>query len=169
MPTRCRAGCICNNEVWRYANYTPQKFYDFYAAQFAHIAQKFPGKSMSYMSIPSGFPRVGAGGCYDGSAGIVCPPFPTDLPFPGGKEQTNTIIPIDMTIPGGEEQTNTIIANAFATAEGSAPGAFVVEYQGLDPVGGPNNSQVADANALGKPTMFQTSATGQVGTPGTDW
>jgi hypothetical protein len=149
LPSRCKSGCrLCNNEVWAKAGYTPDKLYAFYEEQFAHIATHFPGKSMSFMLIQAGFPRVGKYGCYENATGgMTCPPK-TPL-----KRQI---------IPGGTEQTETIINRAVAAYP---TGRFVVEHQGLDMKPGSVNKWVTDIGATGKPTMFQTSASGQVGSP----
>jgi hypothetical protein len=147
LPSRCK-GCSCNNRVWaEQAHYKPSKLYAYYADQIAHIAQQFPGKSMSYMLIQAGFPRVGQDHCYEDALGaVVCPPAAVDL-----------------TIPTGTEQTEHIINAALA----SLPvGTFVVEHQGLDMALGSVNPWVTSAGTTyGTPTMFQTSAGGQVGSP----
>lgn len=103
---------------------------------------------MSYMLIQAGFPRVGEYGCYENATrGTTCPP---GTPV---KHQT---------VPGGTEQTETIINRAVAAYP---LGRFVVEHQGLDMAPGSVNRWVTDIGATGKPTMFQTSAGGQVGSP----
>jgi hypothetical protein len=149
LPSRCKPGCdICNNRVWAEAGYRPSKLYAFYEAQIAHIAAEFPGKSIAYMLIQAGFPRVGESGCYEGTEGTTCPP--------------NT--PLDQqSIPGGTEQTETIIDRAAAAYP--KLGRFVVEHQGLDMAPGSVNRWVTDFGASGRPTLFQTSASGQVGSP----
>lgn len=149
LPTRCKPGCdICNNRVWAEAGYQPSKLYAFYEAQIRHLAQEFPGKSMAYMLIQAGFPRVGEYGCYEGATGMVCPP---DTPL----EQ--------QTVPDGTEQTETIIDRAVSAYP--ELGRFVVEHQGLDMAPGSVNRWVTDFGATGRPTLFQTSAGGQVGSP----
>jgi hypothetical protein len=149
LPTRCKVGdgCICNNQVWaEEAHYKPSKLYAFYAAQIQHIAQQFPGKTMSYMLIQAGFPRVGEGHCWaDDNNNPVCP---------------NPNAP-DLTIPGGTEQTEHIVESAIL---GMPWGTFVVEHQGLDADPASLNPWVLDYGGWGIPTMFQTSASGQVGT-----
>ena len=149
LPSRCKPACdVCNNEVWAAAGYQPSKLYAFYERQFVHIAAQFPHKSMSYMLIQAGFPRVGEFGCYENATGgTTCPP---GTPV---KHQT---------VPGGTEQTETIINGAVAAYP---LGRFVVEHQGLDMAPGSVNRWVTDIGATGKPTMFQTSAGGQVGSP----
>lgn len=151
LPTRCKvgAGCICNNQVWaEQAHYAPHKLYTYYADQITHIALTFPGKSMSYMLIQAGFPRVGEDQCWDGAAGagVTCPPAAVDL-----------------TVPQGTEQTEHIIDAAL----GSLPnGTFIVEHQGLDMDPASVNWWVTSRGMMfGTPTMFQTSAGGQVGSP----
>ena len=66
LPNGCKAGpgCICNNQKWAEAGYTPTGLQTFYGEQMARIAQEFPGKSMSYSLIQDGFPRVNNEGCY---------------------------------------------------------------------------------------------------------
>ena len=149
LPTRCKPGCaICNNQVWGAAGYQPGKLYAFYEEQIAHIADQFPGKSMSFMLIQAGFPRVGTWGCYENAnGGMNCP---LGTPF------------LHQTVPGGTEQTEAIINDAVAAYP---MGKFVVEHQGLDMAPGSVNQWVTDIGATGKPTMFQTSAGGQVGSP----
>jgi hypothetical protein len=149
LPTRCKPGCdICNNRVWAEAGYQPSKLYSFYEQQFRHLSREFPGKSMAYMLIQAGFPRVGEYGCYEDATAIVCPP---NLP------------PEQQTVPRGTEQTETIIA--MATAAYPELGRLVVEHQGLDMAPGSVNQWVTDFGATGRPTLFQTSAGGQVGSP----
>lgn len=149
LPTRCKPGCsICNNQVWARAGYQPSKLYAFYDDQIAHIAREFPGKSMSYMLIQAGFPIVGETGCYEDAGGAtVCPP---------------TVPPAQRSVPRATKQTETIIDAAVAAYP---IGMFVVEHQGLDAAPGSVNHWVTDVGNTGKPTMFQTSAGGQVGTP----
>jgi len=149
LPTRCKPGCaICNNQVWAEAGYQPSKLFAFYEDQIAHIAREFPGKSMSYMLIQAGFPIVGEAGCYEDAAGAIA--CPANVP------------PAQRTVPRATRQTETIIDAAVAA---SPLGMFVVEHQGLDAAPGSVNHWVTDVGATGKPTMFQTSAGGQVGTP----
>jgi len=150
LPSRCKPGCsICNNQVWADAGYQPSKLYAFYEAQLAHISREFPGKTMSYMLIQAGFPRVGESGCYENAAGARS--CPADTPI----EQQS--------VPRGTEQTEAIIAAAAAAYP--ALGSFVVEHQGLGMELGSINPWVIDFGATGRPTMFQTSAGGQVGSP----
>lgn len=76
LPNGCKAGpgCICNNERWADAGYTPDGLLTFYTEQMSRIAQEFPGKSMSYPLIQSGFPRVNNEGCYmDATDTKICP------------------------------------------------------------------------------------------------
>ena len=77
LPNGCKmgAGCVCNDQRWAEAGYTPAGLYRFYEEQMARIAQDFPGKTMGYALIQDGFPRVGATGCYmDGERATICPP-----------------------------------------------------------------------------------------------
>ena len=70
---------------------------------------------------------------------------------------------VDLTAPAGVEQTETIIDTAGATFP---TGQFVVMHQGLDMAAGSVNTWVTDfGTTYGAPTMFQTSAGGQVGSP----
>ena len=150
LPTRCKtgAGCICNNQVWaEQAAYKPSNLYAFYREQFALIAEQFPGKSMAYMLIQAGFPRVGEDQCWlDAANAVHCPTGAVDL-----------------VVPGGTAQTRVIIDDAGATYP---DGRFVVMHQGLDAAPGSVNPFVIDhGTEFGTPTMFQTSAGGQVGSP----
>lgn len=86
LPRTCDAGCTCNTEVWANAGYTPQGLYDFYQEQAIAIQEAFPGKSMSYMLIQAGFPRVANATDYLG-----CPSCAPNS-YPGGTEQTMQIL-----------------------------------------------------------------------------
>lgn len=101
LPSGCKStpgpGCdgvpSCNNQRWVTAGYTPQKLYDFYNDQLAHIALHFPNKTMSYALIQDGFPRAnadGGAGCYDTAAHASNCAAPYAVPR--GSEQTETIL-----------------------------------------------------------------------------
>jgi hypothetical protein len=94
LPNGCKVGpgCICNNEEWANAGYTPDGLYTFYREQMARISAEFPGKSMTYSLIQAGFPRVNNDGCYlDDTSTAICPPL-VSTPMVGAFEQTVTII-----------------------------------------------------------------------------
>lgn len=78
LPRRCGAGngCLCNPERWSDAGYRPAGLFEFYRRQGEVVAAAFPGKSMSYMLLHDGFPRVNATGDYlvpapEGQAGAI--------------------------------------------------------------------------------------------------
>jgi hypothetical protein len=94
LPNGCKVGdgCICNDQRWAEAGYTPEGIYRFYDEQMARIARDFPGKSMSYPLIQDGFPRVGNGGCYLDGGGVTVCPRDADPQLVGPFTQTETII-----------------------------------------------------------------------------
>lgn len=109
LPKECTPGCpICNSAVWAAAGYTPEGLYEFYEDQLDAIAAHFPGKSMAYMLIQDGFPRVLDADHYKGCLTANC----------------------EHTIPGVADQTTEILERGVS-AHG---GAFVVEHNGLGPI-----------------------------------
>ncbi|WP_172332289.1 beta-galactosidase [Mangrovicoccus sp. HB161399] len=123
LPKRCTPGCaICNSEVWAAAGYTPEGLYNFYTGQFAQIAAHFPGKSMSYMLIQDGFPRVADGEHYDGCVTHGCAGAPPLAPI----------------LPATSEQTSEILKRG-ADRQGAA---FVVQHNGLG--AGPDTCAATD-------------------------
>ena len=101
LPNGCKAGpgCICNNQRWAEAGYTPDGLYTFYREQMARIARDFPGKSMSYPLIQDGFPRVNNDGCYLNETNAkICPPG-VNTPMVGPFAQTaghHRLCPLDL-------------------------------------------------------------------------
>ncbi|MGH7599676.1 MAG: FlgD immunoglobulin-like domain containing protein [bacterium] len=85
LPRHCEQGCpICNPQVWaERGGYTPAALYSFYSEQTALLASEFPDKSMSYMLIQAGFPRVNNNGEYK---------EPLTMPLPAPTEQTEKIL-----------------------------------------------------------------------------
>ena len=94
LPNGCKAGpgCICNNQKWAEAGYTPTGLYKFYKEQMERIAQEFPGKSMSYSLIQAGFPRVNNEGCYLNETDTKICPHGVNTPMIGPFAQTEAII-----------------------------------------------------------------------------
>jgi hypothetical protein len=94
LPNGCKVGpgCICNNQRWAEAGYTPDGVLAFYQAQMERIARDFPGKTMSYPLIQDGFPRVNNQGCYlDDTSTKICPPS-VNTRMVGPFAQTEAII-----------------------------------------------------------------------------
>lgn len=109
LAKNCTPGCpICNTAVWAAAGYTPDALYEFYEDQLDAIAAHFPDKSMAYMLIQAGFPRVLDADHYEGCVSPGC----------------------DAGVPGGTLQTTEILDRG-ATAQGAA---FIVEHNGLGPI-----------------------------------
>ena len=94
LPNGCKAGpgCICNNQRWAEAGYTPDGLYTFYQEQMERIARDFPGKSMSYSLIQDGFPRVNNDGCYLNETNTKICPAGVNSSMIGPFAQTETII-----------------------------------------------------------------------------
>lgn len=144
LPSSCQAGCICNPEVWANAGYTPEGLYDFYQEQAETILEAFPNKSMSYMLIQAGFPRVNEDGDYLGLAGPVDNDGDGVAELPSGIEQTWTIIRRLQDLPYVREklvvQQNALTTgpdplyvptNYFPYTQGQC------RYHGVHPVEGP--------------------------------
>lgn len=95
LPRGCKVGganCICNDQRWAEAGYSPEGLHRFYDEQMARIERDFPGKTFSYSLIQAGFPRVNAQGCYlDHNENKVCPSG-IDAPIVGPFAQTEHII-----------------------------------------------------------------------------
>ncbi len=65
LPNRCLPECaVCNTEVWAQSGYRPSKLYDFYDRQEEVVAAAFPERTMTYMLIHAGMPRVSEDGCW---------------------------------------------------------------------------------------------------------
>jgi len=103
LPNGCKVepGCICNNQRWAEAGYTPKGLYTFYNEQMFRINKEFPGKSMSYPLIQAGFPRVNKDGCYlNEEDKTICP---TGINAKNAK------------MDGPFTQTETVITDALST------------------------------------------------------
>ncbi|HMG53841.1 MAG TPA: hypothetical protein VK601_10170, partial [Kofleriaceae bacterium] len=71
LPKSCDPGCICNPEAWSVAGYESDLLEGFYAEQNAVLVREFPGKTLSYMEIQDGFPRINEDGGYVNLAGVL--------------------------------------------------------------------------------------------------
>ncbi|HXG57646.1 MAG TPA: hypothetical protein VNL91_01325 [Thermoanaerobaculia bacterium] len=150
LPKRCETGCVCNSQIFAQNGYRPSGLYAFYQQQTNLMAAEFPGKTMSYMLIQDGFPRINEAGDYERSDGTSS----------GGS------------LPGGTEQTQTILNNGQA-AHGIR---FAVQHNGLK--GKRTDGCLGNVNAPGCPnrwvlqeglegqvTGWQTSNESEVGDP----
>lgn len=93
LPKRCldptSGACLCNTEIWANAvySYTPTGLYTYYNEIENHIFSAFMGeKSLHYMLIQDGFPRVLDANNYFRDYG------PVGSGFPGPFEQTRNIL-----------------------------------------------------------------------------
>lgn len=161
LPKRCEPTCpVCNTEVWANAGYTPQGIYDFYEQQFIDLWAAYPGKSMSYMLIQAGFPRVASTTEYLG-----CPTAGCEAAIPGGVEQTTEI----MDIGAANHGLDFVIQHNGLQKEtdGACFGAGVHPMVGSlsdfkSSPGGCPNPYVVDAAARGLVTGFQTNNTSKI-------
>jgi hypothetical protein len=145
LPKRCDTSdlCPCNTETFATNGYTPTGLYDFYTAQFARLAELFPGKTQSYALIQQGFPRVTDSLIYQ---------IDDD---PLGNVQASNGIVADLPLPA--EQTEAILAKGAAQA---ALDGFVwtVSHNGLGPTEAPNQHVLDAATAdVTTVTGFQTN------------
>ena len=92
LPNGCKAGCICNNQKWADAGYTPTGLNTFYREQMYRVAREFPGKSMSYSLIQDGFPRVNDERCYLNETNTKICPAGVNTRMVGPFAQTEAII-----------------------------------------------------------------------------
>lgn len=130
--------CVNNAEVWATSGFTPDGLAEFYSNQTAVLAQEFPGKSMAYMLIQAGFPKVANDGKYEGQWG---PDDPYGLP----KRSVLT----EMILAQGRRE------------HGSR---FVVQHNALGP-GDHTNKWVRQEGQEGQVTGFQTNNVSGVGDP----
>lgn len=136
--------CVCNPQVWSVqGNYTPASLYDFYSLQTALLVREFPQKTMSYMLIQAGFPRVNNAGEYEGQEVVdtegnyVRAPNPARAPL--------------HPLPGGVEQTKVILERGFE----EHGYRFAVQHNALKDDGEPN-THVDRAARNGQFTGYQT-------------
>jgi hypothetical protein len=150
LPKRCDTsnGCQCNTATWAANGYTPAGLNDFYAAQFALLADLFPGKAQSYALIQQGFPRVTDAATYQIDDDQL------------GNPQSSSGNIADLRPPA--EQTEAILA--LGAAQAAADGfVWMVQHNGLGPTAAPNQ-WVLDAAAADTTTVtgFQTNAEDKV-------
>ncbi len=140
LPSRCKAGCICNTQVWAEAGYTPSGLHDFYLQQMDLIQQDLPGKYMGYMLIQGGWPKVNDQGDYEMANGQSS----------GGE------------IKGSGVQVTEFIGKASERFGD----LFVVSHNGLGPIVTDRpNPWVLKAGEAGQPTTFQTQNNKKVPDP----
>jgi hypothetical protein len=71
LPKRCDPNCLCNPAAWSAAGYESDLLEGFYAEQNRRLVANFPGKTLSYMEIQDGFPRINTEGGYVGLDGVL--------------------------------------------------------------------------------------------------
>jgi len=178
LPNGCKAGCICNNQKWAEAGYTPTGLNTFYREQMLRIAREFPGKSMSYSLIQDGFPRVNDEGCYLNETNTkICPPH-VNTRMVGPFAQTEAIIDHARSTYGDDVAIAHLGLGPkpdFSDPAIYAPGTgcpLPLAPDGVTSVYGPNgvgsgcpNKWATDVGAVGGLTHFQTSHAPEVETP----
>ena len=178
LPNGCKAGpgCICNNQRWAEAGYTPTGLNTFYREQMYRIAREFPGKSMSYSLIQDGFPRVNDEGCYLNETNTkICPGV--NGPMVGPFSQTQAIIDHARSVYGDDVAIAHLGLGpkpdfsdpVYAVGTGcplpllASDGSSAYGPNGVG--SGCPNKWATDVGAVGGLTHFQTSHAPEVETP----
>lgn len=177
LPNGCKAGCICNNQKWADAGYTPTELQRFYTDQMERIRSDFPGKSMSYSLIQDGFPRVNDDLCYLNETNTKICPVGINTRMVGPFDQTQAIIDHARSTYGDDVAIAHLgmgpkpdFSNPVQFAAGTgcplplAPdGSSVYGPNGV--ASGCPNKWATDVGVVGGLTHFQTNHAPQVETP----